>query len=103
MGESIGVRKLLNKYKDLCKDPLVYVIAKPDESNTLLWDVALYGSPDTPYEKGLYYVNLIFPIDYPYKPPLISMLTPSGRYKPNERICLTISGKNRNFYDRLPS
>lgn len=33
----------------------------------------------------------MFPPDYPFKPPAIRMHTPSGRFQPSARLCLTIS------------
>lgn len=33
----------------------------------------------------------MFPPDYPFKPPAIRMHTPSGRFQPSTRLCLTIS------------
>jgi ubiquitin-conjugating enzyme E2 J2 len=33
----------------------------------------------------------MFPKEYPLKPPGIQMITPSGRFYPKQRICLTIS------------
>ena len=35
--------------------------------------------------------QLIFPAEFPFKPPSIYMTTPSGRFKPNTRLCLSIS------------
>lgn len=35
--------------------------------------------------------TLMFPPEYPYKPPAIRMTTPSGRFEPKTRICLSIS------------
>ena len=44
------------------------------------------GPENTPYENGLYHGKLIFPKDYPFKPPAIYMLTPSGRFKTNTKV-----------------
>lgn len=33
----------------------------------------------------------MFPTEYPMKPPGIMMITPSGRFEPMKRICLSIS------------
>ncbi|KAI4972820.1 hypothetical protein ZWY2020_003745 [Hordeum vulgare] len=41
-------------------------------------DFVLEGSVATPFEGGYYYGMLKFPSDYPFKPPSISMTTPSG-------------------------
>ena len=35
--------------------------------------------------------KLLFPPEYPYKPPGVIMLTPSGRFKCNTRLCLSMS------------
>ena len=35
--------------------------------------------------------KLTFPNDYPWKPPAIRLITESGRFRVNDRICLSIS------------
>ena len=55
------------------------------------WHFLLEGPPDTPYQGGLYVGRLRFPNDYPYKPPAISMVTPSGRFATGVSICTTMS------------
>lgn len=35
--------------------------------------------------------KLIFPTDYPWKPPAIMMTSENGRFTTNARICLSIS------------
>jgi ubiquitin-conjugating enzyme E2 J2 len=49
------------------------------------------GAKGSPYEGGFYHGKLKFPPEYPLKPPSILMLTPSGRFKPNTRLCLSMS------------
>jgi ubiquitin-conjugating enzyme E2 J2 len=49
------------------------------------------GPRGSPYEGGKYHGKLIFPAAYPYKPPSIMMITPSGRFKTNTRLCLSMS------------
>lgn len=49
------------------------------------------GAKGSPYEGGYYHGKLKFPPEYPLKPPSILMLTPSGRFKPNTRLCLSMS------------
>jgi ubiquitin-conjugating enzyme E2 J2 len=51
----------------------------------------LEGDADSPYSGGWYHGKIVFPNAYPYKPPSITMLTPSGRFEPAMRICLSIS------------
>ncbi|KAN0042283.1 hypothetical protein ACTFIV_004843 [Dictyostelium citrinum] len=66
-------------------------IAKPSTSNILEWHYVIYGPPDTPYHGGYYHGQIIFPVEYPYKPPSILMTTPSGRFVCNSRICTSMS------------
>ena len=49
------------------------------------------GPENSPYEGGYYHGKLIFPQQYPFKPPSILMMTPNGRFKCNVRLCLSIS------------
>jgi ubiquitin-protein ligase len=53
---------------------------------------ALLQGPDgTVYEGGFYVAKLRFPQEYPFKPPSVLMLTPSGRFAVNTRLCLSMS------------
>lgn len=49
------------------------------------------GTEGTPYEGGYYHGKLKFPSEYPLRPPSVLMLTPSGRFKTNRRLCLSMS------------
>jgi ubiquitin-conjugating enzyme E2 J2 len=57
----------------------------------------LEGAPGTPYVGGFYHGMILFPNEYPLKPPGIKMLTPSGRFAPNELICTSFS----SFHEEL--
>ncbi|KAG8834547.1 Ubiquitin-conjugating enzyme E2 6 [Serendipita sp. 399] len=61
------------------QDPPPFVWAAPDEKNILNY---------SPYEGGEYHGIIIFPPEYPFKPPSIKMFTPSGRFVPDKPICL---------------
>ncbi|KRZ10990.1 Ubiquitin-conjugating enzyme E2 J2, partial [Trichinella zimbabwensis] len=75
----------------LARDPVPYVKAMPLPNNILEWHYLLQGPEDSPYAGGFYHGKLIFPSDYPFKPPSIYIITPNGRFKPNTRLCLSIS------------
>lgn len=62
-----------------------------DRSPSHRWHYILTGPPKTPYENGQYWGTLIFPPTYPFAPPAIRMHTPSGRFQPSTRLCLSIS------------
>ncbi|KDR11688.1 Ubiquitin-conjugating enzyme E2 J2 [Zootermopsis nevadensis] len=60
-------------------DPDPYVIAEPIPGNILKWHYVITGPENTPYARGLYHGKLVFPINYPFEPPTIYMITPNGR------------------------
>ncbi len=56
------------------------------------YGVSLSNTPPTPFPSGGFYLGkLVFPKDYPFKPPRIMMITPNGRFQTNTRLCLSIS------------
>ncbi|XP_071494467.1 ubiquitin-conjugating enzyme E2 J2-like [Diadema setosum] len=83
--------RLKQDYMRLKKDPVPYVTAEPLPSNILEWHYVVRGPKDTPYEGGVYHGKLVFPREFPFKPPSIYMITPNGRFKVNTRLCLSIS------------
>jgi len=72
-------------------DPPPHIHVSCDEANMLAWNYLLEGPADTPYEGGWYWGKLKFPKEYPHRPPSILMLTPSGRFETNTRLCLSMT------------
>ncbi|KAJ9654899.1 Ubiquitin-conjugating enzyme E2 6 [Coniosporium apollinis] len=91
MATSAATKRLTKEYKSISANPPPYITAHPSETNILEWHYILTGPPSTPYENGQYWGTLIFPPDYPFAPPAIRMHTPSGRFQPSTRLCLSIS------------
>lgn len=83
--------RLKQDYLRLKRDPVPYVVAEPVPSNILEWHYVVRGPENTPYEGGMYLGKLVFPREFPFKPPSIYMTTPNGRFKTNTRLCLSIS------------
>lgn len=73
------------------KDPVPYITAEPLPSNILEWHYVIRGPEKSLYEGGYYHGKLVFPKEFPFKPPKIIMITPNGRFKTNTRLCLSIS------------
>ena len=91
---SPAARKLKREYGRLAADPVhPGIFVRPLETNFLHAHFILSGEVfhDTPYEGGVYHGLLIFPKNYPFAPPAILTRTPSGRFKPNDQICFSMS------------
>jgi len=91
MATAAANKRLTREYKTISENPPPYITAHPSENNILEWHYLLTGPPDTPYTDGQYWGTLHFPPEYPFKPPAIRMITPSGRFQPATRLCLSIS------------
>lgn len=88
---SSAVARLKQDYIRLKKDPVPYIVAEPLPSNILEWHYVVRGPDDSLYKGGLYQGKLVFPSEFPFKPPSIFMITPNGRFKTDTRLCLSIS------------
>ena len=85
-----AVSRLRMDYMRLKKDPVPYIVAEPLPSNLLEWHYCVSGPEQSPYHGGLYHGKLVFPAEFPFKPPSIYMITPNGRFKCNTRLCLSM-------------
>jgi len=88
---STSVKRLMREAVEM-KDPSELYYCQPIEGNLFEWHFTIRGPISTEFEEGIYHGRILFPVEYPMKPPSIILLTESGRFKTNEKICLSISG-----------
>ena len=87
-----GQMRLMKELKAFKADPPPYVpLAHVDEKNIHDWHFLMQGPHATPYEGGWYVARLKFPDAYPFKPPDVYVLTPSGRFEPGVKLCTSMS------------
>jgi ubiquitin-conjugating enzyme E2 D/E len=86
-------KRILRELKEIETNPVDNCTAglvKPNE--IYLWHGTIIGPQGTPYEGGLFKLEIQFPTDYPFKPPMIKFITKV--YHPNINsaggICLDI-------------
>ncbi|KDQ19061.1 hypothetical protein BOTBODRAFT_103425 [Botryobasidium botryosum FD-172 SS1] len=91
MASKAAHKRLSKEYVAMQRSPPPYVFAQPDEHNILNWNYIIRGPPDCPYAGGEYHGIILFPSEYPFKPPGIKMYTPSGRFQPDKKICFSMS------------
>lgn len=88
-----GVKRVLKEIKDYKEKPesekKVYSLSF--EENDLQNFFVIIRSMDGVYEGGEYILRIKLPDEYPFKPPVISCMTPNGRFKEEVNICLNIS------------
>jgi ubiquitin-conjugating enzyme E2 D/E len=77
-------------------DAIPGISASPiDETNIFEWDAIICGPEDTPYYGGVFKLKLVFPMEYPFRPPNIIFKTPiyHPNISPSGNICLDILKK----------
>tara|TARA_B110001469_G_C9585539_1_gene290448 strand:- start:453 stop:905 length:453 start_codon:yes stop_codon:yes gene_type:complete len=89
-------KRILNELKEMEKDPPSNCNAGPINNNIYCWIGSIIGPSNSPYSGGLFELKIIFPNNYPFKPPSIKFNTPI--YHPNinklGNICLDILTTN---------
>ncbi len=82
-------RKIQGDIRIMSVSPPEYIYAYPDEDNLLTWYFMIDGPEWSKYKGGHYIGQILHDKDYPLKPPDYVMLTPSGRFMINQKICMS--------------
>lgn len=86
-------RRIQRELEELRTSPIDTCTAGPvSETDLYTWDATLIGPKDSPYEGGLFHLGLVFPTNYPFKPPKVYFKTKVFHPNINAQggICLDI-------------
>ena len=84
--------RLQKEEQELIKDPIPNVLVA--RSDTLIFHFCFYGL-DEPFKGGFYHGILTLHENYPFEPPSIKMLTPSGRFIVDKAVCTTFTSYHK--------
>ena len=86
------MQRLRKELDDMNIDPPLNCSAGIIDNDIFHWNATIIGPTESPYENGIYRLDIHFPIDYPFKPPKINFNTKI--YHPNINssgsICIDI-------------
>lgn len=86
------IKRLNADLKEMLENPPANCSAGPIGDNIYEWQATILGPHDSPYQNGVFYLNINFTEDYPFKPPKIKFITKIYHCNINSRgsICLDI-------------
>ena len=88
----MATKRIMKELNMLSKDPPPGVSASPVDKDIFHLQGFIRGPKDSPYENGMFKLDIVFPIEYPFKPPKIKFVTKI--FHPNisstGSICLSI-------------
>eukprot|EP01117_Protostelium_nocturnum_P012935 TRINITY_DN4792_c0_g1_i1.p1 TRINITY_DN4792_c0_g1~~TRINITY_DN4792_c0_g1_i1.p1 ORF type:complete len:157 (+),score=38.03 TRINITY_DN4792_c0_g1_i1:46-516(+) len=87
-------QRILREYRNIQKDNSEDIHLSPvDDDDLLHWKGLIHGPPGTPYESGIFQLDITIPTQYPLEPPRVRFATkvfhPNVHFKSGE-ICLDV-------------
>lgn len=75
-GNQATTKRIMKEFATMTKSPPPNVSAAPiDESDMYKWQAIIFGPANSIYAGGVFKLSIVFPHDYPFKPPMIQFLT----------------------------
>jgi len=86
------IKRLNKELAELRNNGISNISAGPINDNMFEWEAVIIGPVDTPYEGGIFKLNISIPTNYPFKPPIIIFTTRiyHPNISPSGSICLDI-------------
>ena len=94
----LSLKRLQGELKQIKNEPFYSV--EPDKHNASIWNVLMFGPPDTIFEGAIFKCQFKFPPSYPNNPPEFKFISPllHPNIYTDGRVCISILHEGKDEY-----
>ena len=97
----MALRRIRKELHDITNDPPPNISAGPIGDDLFEWRATMMGPANSPYEGGVFFLHIGFPMDYPFKPPKVRFETKIYHCNINDRGGISIDILKDNWSPAL--